>query len=180
MRRAAALVAALGLVSASACDSGRVDPLEEFASASCAAVQSWVDAVEDAGTQLSDAVIHLDTARERQPHYGLFARALHERADDLVRQLRHIAPAAGDGRDAADVLIAAIERSEEVTSQLVETADAFPTGSDREDVSARVSLMFVGNEKSFSYATRAVSDLSERYPAFADARSCVDYRDPVT
>jgi hypothetical protein len=180
VRRVALLVTAVALLATTACDSGRVDPLEEFASASCASVQTWVDAVEDAGTQLSNAVIKLDTARERQPYYGIFARALHERADDLVRQLRHIAPLAGDGRDAADLLIAAIQNSEAVTSELITTADAFPKSNDAEDTYARVSLMFVGNEKAFSYATRAVSDLSKRYPAFADARSCVDYRDPVT
>lgn len=178
MSRAAVLLATV--LACGACDSARVDPLEAFASASCAALQSWVDAVEDEGTQLSNAVIQLDSASARRPYYGIFARALHERADDTVRQLRHIAPPAGDGRDAADVLIAAMRESERVTSELIATADAFPTANDHEDTAARVSQMFVGNEKAFSYMNHALDDLAQRYHPFAEARSCVDYDDPVT
>lgn len=163
----------------SACDSARIDPLEEFASASCAALQSWVDAVEDHGTQLSNAVIKLDRAADRQPYYGLFARALHERADDTVRQLRHIAPPVGDGRIAADFLLAAMMNSEQVTSELIELAASFPE-NDTEDTDARVAAMFVGNEKAFSFPSRALDDLVKRYPVFGEVRSCVDYEDPVT
>lgn len=178
MRRVAIVLALV--LGVGACDSARVDPLDELASASCAALQSWVDAVEDLGTQLSRAVLALDTARERQPHYGIFAAGIHERADDTLRQLRHIAPPSGDARVAADVLLEAMQSSKEVTAELIATADAFPVADDREDTSARISLMFVGNEKAFSYPSRALDQLADRYAAFATARSCVDYDDPVT
>ena len=179
MRRAARLVIILLVLGS--CDSARIDPLEEFASASCAAVQSWVDAVEDYGTELSRAVTQLERASERRPRYGEFARAVHERTDDTVRQLRHIAPAHGDGRVAADMFIAAMLASEDVATELVGIADSLPTGDDDpEDVASRVASLFVANEKAFSHATRALDELAERYEAFARAPSCVDYDDPVT
>lgn len=179
MRRALLLpVMALASVS---CDSARVDPLEQFASASCAAVQSWVDAVEDLGTDLSNAVVKIDSPGARRPYYLAFTTAIHERADDTIRQLRHIAPTAGEGVDAAQTFIDAMRESERVTTELEAVAKSFPTGDvDTEDVSSRVATLFVGNEKAFSYPGQALDQLAARYPVFASAPSCRDYEDPVT
>ena len=179
MKRAV-LLAVLVLVGTS-CDSARVDPMDEFASASCAAVQSWVDAVEDLGTDLSNAVIKIDSPGARRPYYLAFTSAIHERADDTIRQLRHIAPTEGEGVDAAQTFIAAMRQSERVTTELEAVARSFPTGDvDTEDVYSRVAMLFVGNEKAFSYPSQALDQLAARYPAFANAPSCRDYDDPVT
>jgi hypothetical protein len=182
VKRIAPLVALLTMIPLLAgCDSRRVDPLRDFASASCGIVQSWVDAVEDLGKDLSTAVTHIDRPSARIPYYEAFAEALHERADDTVRQLRHVAPRVGDGKDAADVFITALMHSEEVTVEIKALAATFPRDDrDDEDVYSRVASLFVSNEKAFSYPTRALDELAKRYDAFATVPSCVDYNDPVT
>lgn len=175
------VVLAVLVLASTSCESARVDPLEQFASASCAAVQSWVDAVEDLGTDLSNAVIAIDSPSARRPYYLAFTGAIHERADDTVRQLRHIAPTAGEGVDAARTFIDAMRQSERVTTELDAVARSFPTGDvDTEDVYSRVASLFVGNEKAFSYPSQALDRLAAKYSAFANARSCRDYDDPVT
>jgi hypothetical protein len=181
VRHAVLVAIVVPLLATVACDSERIDPLDEFASASCAAIQSWVDAVEDHATQLSDAVTRTDRASARAPYYRVFARALNERADDTVRQLRHLAPAAGDGKVAADTFIAALLESKRVTAELVTLADSFPdSDDDPEPVVSRISSMLVRLEKAFSYPSRARDALAARYPVFDRVPSCVDYEDPVT
>lgn len=177
MRRAA--VVAL-VVTLAACDSERVDPLELFAASACASVQTWVDAIEDDTTALSRAVTSLDTQEARVPHYRVYARGLVERTDDLRRQLRRLAPARGDGRVAADHLLAAIEKSHAITEELVVLADGFPDTGDGEDLTSRISSLLVRLEKAFSHPAHARDELARRYDAFADAPACVDYDEPVT
>jgi hypothetical protein len=164
-----------------ACDSERIDPLETFAASSCASIQTWVDAVEDYTTQLSHAVTPLEHASDRVGYYRIFARALVERTDDTIRQLKRLAPAAGDGRAAADVFIDAMERTKHVTEQLVTLADSFPDGDDDpEPLISRISSLLIRMEKGFSIPSKARDALAKRYPVFDQIPACVDYDEPVT
>jgi hypothetical protein len=177
-RTAVALLCVLALAG---CESERVDPLETFAASSCAAVQSWVDAVEDDTTQLSHAVTPLDDASDRVGYYRVYARALVERTDDTIRQLKRLAPAAGDGRAAADTFIAAMEKAKVVTEQLVDLADSFPDGDDDpEPLISRISSLLIRMEKGFSIPSKARDALAERYPVFDEIPACTDYDDPVS
>jgi hypothetical protein len=164
-----------------ACDDRHHDPLDEFASASCAAIQSWIDAVEDQTVELSHHVTPLEDASDRVGYYHEFTKAIDLRTWDTLRQLKRIAPAHGDGRIAADALIAAMERSREVTQELIALADSFPTGDDDpEPVVSRISSLFIRLEKAFALPNRARDDLAHRYPAFEDVPACIDYVNPVS
>lgn len=163
-----------------ACEGRRTDSLDVFASASCAVIQSWIDAVEDQTVALSRAVTPLEDAADRVEHYRIFATAADLRTWDTIRQLRRIAPTTGDGRLAADVLIAAMERSRGVTQELIVLADSFPRGEDAEPLVSRISSLFVRLEKAFAHPNAARDDLAHRYHAFDDIPSCADYTDPVS
>ena len=177
MRRAL-LVVLLALV---ACDGRRTDSLDVFASASCGILQTWIDAVEDETVALSRAVTPLDDASARVGHYRLFATAVDLRTWDTLRQLKRIAPAVGDGRVAADALIAAMERSRGVTQELVALAASFPEGDDDpEPLVSRISSLFIRLEKAFAHPNKARDELAERYDAFVDLPACADYVDPVS
>ena len=169
------------LVSLMACDGRRSDSLDVFASASCGIIQSWIDAVEDETVALSRAVTPLDDASERVGHYRLFATAIDLRTWDTLRQLKRIAPAAGDGRIAADALIAAMERSRGVTEELIALADSFPDDDDDpEPLVSRISSMFIRLEKAFAHPNKARDQLAERYDQYVDLPACADYVNPVT
>lgn len=173
------VVAALLLLVA--CDGRRVDSLEVFASASCGIIQSWIDAVEDETVALSRAVTPLDDASARVGHYRLFATAIDLRTWDTLRQLKRIAPDVGDGRIAADALVAAMERSRGVTQELMALAGSFPEDDDDpEPLVSRISSLFIRLEKAFGHPNEARDHLAERYDAFVDLPACVDYVDPVT
>ena len=177
MRRAL-LVVLLALV---ACDGRRTDSLDVFASVSCGILQTWIDAVEDETVALSRAVTPLDDASARVEHYRLFATAVDLRTWDTLRQLKRIAPAVGDGRVAADALIAAMERSRGVTQELVALAASFPEGDDDpEPLVSRISSLFIRLEKAFAHPNKARDELAERYDAFVDLPACADYVDPVS
>jgi len=164
-----------------ACDSRRTDSLELFASASCGIIQNWVDAVEDETVALSRAVTPLEHSSDRVEHYRLFARAIDERTSDTVRQLKRIAPATGDGRIAADALIAAMQRSRGVTQELIALADSFPNGDDDpEPLVSRISSMFIRLEKAFAHPNAARDQLAKRYDAFISIPACADYVNPVS
>jgi len=168
----------LGLV---ACDSRRVDPLEEFASASCAAIQSWIDAVEDESVRLSRAVTPLEDASDRVPHYRDFTKAIDLRTWDTVRQLKRIAPATGAGAVAGREIVAAMERARGVTQQLIELAGTFPEDDDDpESLTSRISSLFIRLEKAFAHPNAARDELAERYEAFVDVPACADYVNPVS
>lgn len=173
-------VLAVVLVTA-ACESRRVDPLETFVAASCASIQGWIDAVEDATTELSHAVTPLDRSSARVGHYRRWARSLRERTDDTVRQLQRIAPAAGDGRAVAVRFVAAMKASRDITEELVALADSFPDGDDDpEPTVSRISSLLVRLEKVFVAPGRARDELAVRYPVLDEIPSCADYDDPVT
>ena len=164
-----------------ACDGRRTDSLDVFASASCGIIQSWIDAVEDETVALSRAVTPLDDASDRVVHYRLFATAIDLRTWDTVRQLKRIAPDVGDGRVAADALIAAMERSRGVTRQLIDLAASFPDGDDDpEPLVSRISSLFIRLEKAFAHPNKARDELAERYGAFVDLPACADYVNPVS
>jgi hypothetical protein len=163
------------------CDSRRHDQLDEFASASCAAIQSWIDAVEDETVALSHQVTPLEDASDRVVHYRAFARAVDLRTWDTLRQLKRIAPAHGDGRIAADSIIAALERSRGVTQDIIALADSFPdTDDDPEPLVSRISSLFIRLEKAFALPNRARDDLAVRYDAFETVPACADYVNPVS
>jgi hypothetical protein len=167
--------------STTACESERVDQLDVFASASCAVIQSWIDAVEDETLRLSNAVTPLERASERVEHYRLFAKAVDLRTWDTIRQLRHIAPHVGDAAIAADELIAAMERSREVTQDLIDLAASFPEiDDDPEPLVSRISSLFIRLEKAFAIPNRARDELAKRYDQYEDIPACVDYVNPVT
>ena len=178
MTRFALLLTAVALL-LGACESERVDPLEMLAASACASVQTWIDAVEDDATALSRAVTPLDDPAARVPHFRAFARSVRERTDDLVRQLRRIAPRAGAGRAAADDLVAALERSLAITDELVALTATFPEDDD-ESLAGRISSLLVRLEKAFVHPARARDELAARHSAFRRAPACVDYADPVT
>jgi hypothetical protein len=179
MRRAALVLVVV--VALGACESERIDPLETFAASSCAAIQGWVDAVEDYTTQLSHAVTPLDHASDRVGYYRIFARAIEERTNDTIRQLKRLTPATGDGRAAADVFVESMEGAQAVTEQLIELADSFPDGDDDpEPLVSRISSLFVRLEKGFSIPSKARDALAERYPVFDRVPACTDYDDPVS
>jgi hypothetical protein len=178
VRRAAV---ALVVLVATACEGERNDPLAEYAAASCAAVQAWVDAIEDYTTELSHAVTPLDDASDRVGHYRAWTHSLVERTDDTIRQLKRLAPAAGHGRDAADYFVSQIERTKHVTEELVVLAESFPDGDDDpEPLISRISSLLIRMEKGFAHATKARDELARRYPVFDEVRSCTDYDNPVT
>jgi hypothetical protein len=162
------------------CDSARHDQLDTFAAASCASIQTWIDAVEDETVALSRHVTPLDDSADRVVYYREFAHAIDLRTWDLLRQLKRIAPAHGDGRIAADSLIASIEASRGVTQELIDLADSFPDRDDPEGLTGRISSMFIRLEKAFALPNRARDDLAERYPAFDDLPACADYVNPVS
>lgn len=176
-RVAAAVALVLALF---ACEGRRDDPVALFASAACSSLQTWIDAVEDETVQLSRAVTPLEDSAERAEQHRLFARAVDLRTWDLLRQLRRVAPSVGAGKDAAGVLLAAVERSRDVTQELIVLADSFPEGDDPEPLMSRISSLFVRLEKAFVHPNRARDELALRYDAFADAPACVDYADPVS
>ena len=179
MRRVLAVL--LLVVPLSACESRRADSLDVFASASCGIIQSWIDAVEDETVALSRAVTPLDDASDRVGHYRLFATAIDRRTWDTVRQLKRIAPDVGDGRIAADALIAAMERSRGVTQELITLAQSFPEGDDDpEPLVSRISSLFIRLEKAFAHPNKARDELAERYDAFVELPACADYVEPVT
>jgi hypothetical protein len=126
-------------------------------------------------------VTPLDAASERVGHYRLFAKAIDLRTWDTIRQLKRIAPATGDGRIAADALIAAMERSRGVTQELIELADSFPdTDDDPEPLVSRISSMFIRLEKAFAHPNAARDQLAKRYDVFIDVPACADYVNPVS
>lgn len=177
MRRALVVL----LLVMTACDSQRADTLEVFASASCGIIQSWIDAVEDETVALSRAVTPLDDASARVEHYRLFTTAIDLRTWDTVRQLKRISPDVGDGRIAAEALIAAMERSRDVTQELIALAQSFPNDDDDpEPLVSRISSLFIRLEKAFAHPNRARDELAERYDAFVDLPACRDYVDPVS
>ncbi|HEX4905855.1 MAG TPA: hypothetical protein VFU93_10410 [Acidimicrobiales bacterium] len=177
MRRALAVVL-LVLVS---CDGRRADSLDVFASASCGILQTWIDAVEDETVALSRAVTPLDDASSRVEHYRLFATAVDLRTWDALRQLKRIAPAVGDGRVAGDALIAAMERSRDVTQELIDLAQSFPEGDDDpEPLVSRISSLFIRLEKAFAHPNKARDELATRYDAFVELPACADYVNPVS
>lgn len=178
MNRAAVLLAIV--LSVAACDSRRVDDLDVFASASCAAIQSWIDAIEDETTALSRAVTPLADSADRVEHYRLFAKAIDLRTWDTTRQLKHVAPTTGDAGVAADRLIAAMERSRGVTQELIALADSFPDGNDPESLTGRISSLFIRLEKAFTFPYHERRALAERYPAFDAVPACQDYANAVT
>lgn len=179
MRRKAIVL--IVVMAATGCNGQRTDPLAEYAAASCAAVQAWVDAIEDYTTELSHAVTPLDDASERVGYYRAWTRSLVERTDDTIRQLKRLAPAEGYGRDAADYFVSQIERTKLVTEELVALAESFPDGDDDpEPLVSRISSLLIRMEKGFSYATKARDELARRYPVFDEVRACVDYDNPVT
>lgn len=178
MKRVAALVLlSLSLV---ACDSERTDPLAEFASASCAALQQWIDAIEDEATALSRHVTPLEDAADRVVHYRDFTKAADLRTWDTIRQLKRIAPAHGDGRIAGDALVAAMESSRGVTQELIELTDSFPVAEDDESLTGRISSIFVRLEKAFAFPNQTRDDLAHRFREFDDVPSCADYTNPVS
>jgi hypothetical protein len=173
-----ALVLLAGLV---ACESKRIDPMDEFASASCAAIQSWIDAVEDETVRLSRSVTPLDDAADRVGHYRDFAAAIDLRTWDTLRQLRRIAPSTGDAGIAGQTIVAAMERARNVTQELIDLADSFPDGSDDpEPLVSRISSLFIRLEKAFAHANAARDELATRYDQFTDAPACADYVNPVS
>ena len=175
------MVLAVLVIVLAGCEGRRQDPLTSFAAASCASIQTWIDAVEDEATRLSRAVRPLDRASERVEHHREFARAVDLRTWDLQRQLRRIAPATGDARRAADAVLAALDGSRRVTTELVVLADGFPDGDDDpEPLVSRISSLFVRLEKAFVYPKQARDALAERHDAFARAPACVDYAEAVT
>ena len=176
-RVAVAVVAALTL---GACDARYTDELDVFAAASCAAIQSWIDAVEDETVALSRAVTPLERSEDRVGHYRAFTRAIDQRTWDTLRQLTRIAPSTGDAGAAADALVAAMERSRGVTQELIELADSFPDDDDPEPLVSRISSLFVRLEKAFGHANAARDEFGKRYDAFVHLPACVDYVDPVT
>ncbi len=163
-----------------ACDGRRADSLELFASASCGILQSWIDAIEDESVALSRAVTPLEDAADRVVHHRRFAKAADLRTWDTLRQLRRIAPAHGDGAIAAHALIAAMERSRDVTQDLLALADSFPDGDDPESLTSRISSLFIRLEKAFAHPNAARDELAERYDAFVDVPACADYVNPVS
>lgn len=164
-----------------ACDGRRADSLDVFASASCGILQNWIDAVEDETVALSRAVTPLDEASSRVEHYRLFATAVDLRTWDTLRQLKRVAPAVGDGRVAADSLIAAMERSRGVTQELLALAQSFPEGDDDpEPLVSRISSLFIRLEKAFAHPNKARDELATRYDAFVVLPACADYVDPVS
>lgn len=174
-------VVAVLVASLVACDSERRDPLAEFASASCASIQTWIDAIEDETVALSRHVTPLDDASDRVVYYREFAHAIDLRTWDLERQLKRLAPAHGDGRIAADALISAIGASRGVTQELIELADSFPdTDDDPEPTVSRISSMFIRLEKAFALPNRARDDLAVRFDEFTDVPACDDYVNPVS
>ena len=180
MRRAALVLAVL-LLPLAACDSRRTDSLEVFASASCGIIQTWIDAVEDETVALSRAVTPLDDASARVEHYRLFADAVDLRTWDTLRQLKRIAPATGDGRIAADALIAAMERSRGVTQELITLAASFPEDDDDpEPLVSRISSLFIRLEKAFAHPNKARDELATRYDAYIELPACADYVNPVS
>jgi hypothetical protein len=182
VRRLALLALLLApLLGLTACDERRHDPLDEFASASCATIQSWIDAVEDQTVELSRHVTPLEHASDRVGFYREFAVAIDLRTWDTVRQLKRIAPAHGDGAVAADSLIDAMEGSRVITQELIALAESYPTtDDDPEPIVSRVSSMFIRLEKAFALPNRARDDLAVRYPAFEDVPACADYVNPVS
>jgi hypothetical protein len=179
VRRIAALV--VSLLAVGACGSERSDPLDLFAASSCAAIQNWIDAVEDETTALSRAVTPLENASDRVEHYRLFATAIDLRTWDTVRQLKRIAPTVGDGKIAADTMVAAMERSRGVTQELIELAESYPdSDDDPEPLASRISALFVRLEKAFAHPNQARDELGARYDAFVDIPACIDYVDPVS
>lgn len=178
MRRALVALAAVALVG---CEGSRANSLDVFASASCGVLQSWIDAVEDETVALSRAVTPLDDASARVAHYRLFAKAVDLRTWDTLRQLKRLAPSAGDAAIAADALIGAMERSRGVTQELIVLADSFPESpDDPEPLVSRISSLFIRLEKAFAHPNAATDDLAERYAAFHDVPACADYRNPVS
>jgi hypothetical protein len=179
VRRAVGL--AVGVLVLVGCDGRRVDPLAEFASASCAALQTWVDAVEDESVRLSRTVTPLDDAADRVVHYRQFAVAVDLRTSDTLRQLRRIAPSVGDAGVAGAAIVAAMEDARGVTQELIVLADSFPDGSDDpEPLVSRISSLFIRLEKAFAHPNAARDELAKRFDAFVDVPACVDYVDPVT
>jgi hypothetical protein len=175
------LLAVLAVPLLTACDDRHHDPLDEFASASCAAIQNWIDAIEDRTVELSRHVTPLEDASDRVGFYREFATAIDLRTWDTLRQLKRIAPAHGDGRIAADALIDAMEGSRVITQELIALADSFPDGDDDpEPTVSRISSLFIRLEKAFALPNRARDDLAVRYPAFEDVPACVDYVNPVS
>lgn len=175
---AAILVLALALT---ACDGRRVDPMDTFASAACASLQTWIDAIEDETVRLSRAVTPLADASDRVEHYRLFATAVDLRTWDLQRQLRRLAPAHGDAASAAGVLLTSLDRSREQTQELIALAASFPeSDDDPEPLVSRISSLFIRLEKVFAFPNRARDDLATRYDEFTDVPSCADYVDPVS
>jgi len=180
VRRSAPVLAVL-LVVAPGCDSERVDPMDTFASAACASLQTWIDAIEDETVRLSRAVTPLPDASDRVEHYRVFATAVDLRTWDLQRQLRRLAPSHGDAGAAADALLTALERSRQQTQELIDLAASFPeTDDDPEPLVSRISSLFIRLEKVFAFPNRARDDLAERHDAFIDVPACRDYVDPVS
>ena len=175
--RVSFLAAALSLAG---CGDGGDGALEEFAASACASVQTWIDAIEDDTTALSRAVTPLERSSERVEHYRVFTRTVRERTDDLIRQLRRIAPSSGDGRDAADHVLEALAKSLAVTDALVELADGYPDGDDEEDLAGRISPLLVRLEKAFVHPSRARDELAARFDAFDRVPACLDYADPLS
>lgn len=178
MRRLLGVITLLMLVG---CDGRRSDSLAVFASTSCGVLQTWIDAVEDETVALSRAVTPLEDASARVGHYRLFAKAVDLRTWDTLRQLKRISPTAGDGKVAADALVAAMERSRGVTQELIALADSFPHGDDDpEPLVSRISSLFLRLEKAFAHPNAARDELAERYAVFSDLPACADYVNPVT
>ena len=179
MRRAVLAVVVVALVG---CEGSRTaDSLDVFASTSCGVLQSWIDAVEDEAVALSRAVTPLDDASARVGHYRLFAKAIDLRTWDTLRQLKRIAPTAGDGEVAARMLIAAMERSRDVTQDLIALADSFPEGDDDpEPLVSRISSLFVRLEKAFAHPNAARDELATHFAVFDDLPACADYANPVS
>ena len=179
MRRVAFAVALVVVLAG--CESKRVDPLETYAASSCSTIQTWVDSVEDYTKELSDAVTTIDRASKRVGYYRIWARSLHERTDDTLRQLRRIAPPVGDGHDAAVEFEDAMTDVEHITDELITLADSFPDGDDDpEPVISRISSLLIRMEKGFSIPSKARDRLAQRYPVFDEIPACVDYDEPVT
>jgi hypothetical protein len=126
-------------------------------------------------------VTPLEQASARVEHYRLFATAVDLRTWDLLRQLRRIAPSAGDGARVAATLIDAVQRSRGVTQELVALAESFPEDDDDpEPLVSRISSLFIRLEKAFAHPNRARDDLAKRYDAFVTVPSCADYVNPVS
>lgn len=179
MTRAVVAVVVFAIVG---CEGSRTaDSLDVFASTSCGVLQSWIDAVEDETVVLSRAVTPLDDPSARVGHYRLFAKAVDVRTWDTLRQLKRIAPTAGDGELAAQTLVAAMERSRGVTQELILLAASFPErADDPEPLVSRISSLFIRLEKAFAHPNAARDELAKRFAAFDDLPACADYANPLT